>query len=80
MGVGEMALTPKHIPNIQTHLKTFMHSCVMKVAASRDDEEYSLSMELATKEIEFALAEKVGHQLYEEAIYKKCVHHILDFR
>lgn len=46
-----------------------MHSCVMKVAASRDDEEYSLSMELATKEIEFALAEKVGHQLYEEAIY-----------
>ena len=31
----------------------------MKVAASRDDEEYSLSMELASKEIQLDLVEKV---------------------
>lgn len=53
----------------------------MEVAASRDDEKYSLSMELATQEIQFALAEKVGHQLWTiYYVLVKCVHLILDFK
>ena len=49
------------MPSLYPNTPEFLYSYVMKVAASRDEEEYSLSMELAAQEIQFALVEKVGH-------------------